>query len=115
MKISEFPQQIADKQLAVLSQEQKVRKLKDILQTFDREIECAVAFDAELKNESQRKSKKAELQADEEYQGTLLELQHAQDALVKLQIEADLLRSQFSVAKLEFRLSLAQLETSIAA
>lgn len=115
MQLSEFPQQIADKQLAVLNQEQKVRKLKDILQTFDREIECAVAFDTELKNESQRKSKKAELQADEEYQGTLLELQHAQEALTKLQIEAELLRNHFSVAKLEFKLNLVNLETSIAA
>lgn len=115
MDLHQLPQTIADIQRSMLAQEGEIRYIKATLTTFDREIEGAIAFDSELKNESQRKAKKAELQAEEDYQRLCYRLQRAQDALAVSQIDLELLRSRFSVLKLESRWAIAQLEAEAAA
>ena len=112
--LHEIPQTIAQIQRQALVQEGEIRYLKATLTTFDREIEGTIAFDAELKNESQRKAKKAELQSEEDYQALSIKLQRAQDGLIELQIELELLRSQLSILKLEMRGAIARLEAEAA-
>ncbi|MBE9178725.1 hypothetical protein IQ268_09145 [Oculatella sp. LEGE 06141] len=115
MQISDFPEAIARTQFQLLSQEQHLRKLQDALSQFNAEIEGAVAFDKTLTNEGQRKAKKAELMAVEDYQALLLEVQSAQDKRTEQQIQLDLLRNQFSVLKLNERRAIAELEAVAAA
>ncbi|NJR66777.1 MAG: hypothetical protein HC772_18045 [Leptolyngbyaceae cyanobacterium CRU_2_3] len=114
MLLDQYPQAIATLQRQQLKQEQQVRRFKAILVTLDRELDAAIAYDLELKNDTQRKARRAELQALEDYQGALLDLQNAQDRLIELEIDLTLLRSQFSVLKLEKRGAIAQLEAAIA-
>lgn len=110
MQLSDYPQAIRDAQFQLLAQEQKVRRLKDALNTFDREIEGAIAFDETLTNESKRKVRKAELMASEDYQGLLLDLRSAQDKQTELEIELEFLRSSFLMARLERREAIANME-----
>lgn len=113
MKLNEYPIQIANLQRQLLAQEQQVRRLKDTLATFDREIEGTIAFDPDLKNDAQRKAKRAELMATEDYQGLLLDLRSAQDTQAELEIDLEFLRSQFSVAKLEQREAIVSMELAV--
>jgi hypothetical protein len=114
VQLNQFPKAIAEAQTALLMQQQEVRRLKDALVTYDREIEGVVAFDNDLKNETQRKFKKAELQADESYQGLLLQVRQAEFLQTKFEIDLERLRSQFSVAKLEKREAIARMELQTA-
>lgn len=110
MQLNEYPLAIFNLQRQLLDQQKEVRRFKDLLVTFDREIDSQIAFDAELRNDTQRKVRKAELMASEDYQGLLIDLHQAQDKQTEMEIELEFLRSRFSVAKLERRESIATLE-----
>lgn len=114
MNITLYPQSIASLQRRLLSQQQAARRIKDALIAFDLEIEHSIAFDADLKNDSQRKAKKAELQASEDYQALLIDLRRVEDLQTETEIELQLMQNQFSVLKLEVRERIAKLEASAA-
>lgn len=113
MQLNQFPKAIAEVQVSLVPKQQNVRRLKAAIAAYDREIEGAVAFDSELKNETQRKFKKAELQTDEGYQSLLLELMEAEFTQTEAEIELELLRNSFSVAKLDRRWAIAQMELQV--
>ncbi|MBD3883845.1 hypothetical protein IFO70_18955 [Phormidium tenue FACHB-886] len=72
--LKEFPQRIASVRSQLLIQQQNHRRLSDILNSLDRDIDLTMASSSELKNEQQRKAAKAELQTDEKYQAALMEV-----------------------------------------
>jgi hypothetical protein len=115
MNLSDFPKAIADGERALLSQTQIVRSLKDTLELLDRRIDGIVATDPALTNEQLRRARKGELKNEKQYQVATLELRRAEEMQAALQIEVDYLKNQFSVAKLELRLRITELEAQAAA
>lgn len=114
MELSQFPQAIADAERLLLKTIQGVNSLKEVIEFFDREISYAIAFDPDLKNDTQRKVRRGEMQADQQYQDKLNALKRAEDMRAAQQIEADYLKNSFSVAKIEARERIAKLENLVA-
>jgi len=110
MQLNEYPEAIAQLERTQLQQIRQVRDLKNSLAEMDANIKYTVAFDLDLKNDRQRDAQTSELKASPGYQSLILELQEAQDRQVELEIELELLRNQFTVAKLEIRERIAQME-----
>lgn len=112
MQLKQYPNAIATQQTELLELRQTISQVKEAIADREIKIDWAIAFDAELKNETQRKVKRTELvRAD-------LELGHLQDRLAELdyeqakaEINLNLLLNQFSIAKLERRRTIAQMET----
>jgi hypothetical protein len=77
------------------------------------EIDTAIAFDTELRNDAQRKAKRMELMNTAEYRKAVAILQMAQDERAEIEIDLSLLRNQFSVLKLEKRDAIATRELQL--
>ena len=108
----DLPEAIANARCELLEQRRRVRHLESALASFSVEIEAQVAFDSEAKNDAQRKVKRAELMAAEDYQGLMLDLQCAKDEFEAIEIRIELLRNRFSVEKLEKREEIAEMEAA---
>lgn len=113
MKLIEYPAEIAEKQRQLLRSEQHIRRLQDILNRLTAEIDTAIAFDSDLKNDAQRKAKRLELMRTSDYRRAIANLQIAQDEQAELEIDLNLLRNQFSVLKLQLRETIAARELQI--
>ena len=113
MNLTEFPQAIAHLQTEVLKAEQAVRHWQLQADRIVGEIEHTIAFEKSLTNEAQRKAMRLELMQKTETQTAMETLQVAQDQKAERVIQLDLLRNQFSVAKLAERRHVAELEAGI--
>jgi hypothetical protein len=109
MKLTDYPQAIAEKQHKILAQDQTIRKAQAAINQLEIQIEKAFAF-GDFRNDSQRKAARAELLQDQDYQTALAQLQAEQDHRTLLQIELQRVQNQFSVAKLELRCAIARQE-----
>ena len=116
MKLSDYPTAIAKLQRQILELDQEIITLSESVSLFASLIDKAIAFDTSLKNEAQRKATKLERQQDDpDYYEASTALKEAKRKRDQLGIELDLLRSQFSVAKLEARSAIVHLEAQVAA
>lgn len=108
MNLAEYPQAIRDAALVINDLEFQINRLRLLNEQTEALVEASVAFDLDLKNDNQRKAKKAELLMENGgYQDNL-------DALIDLTkcksdvvAKLELLRSEFSCAKLNLRLLIA--------
>lgn len=110
MQLHDYPEAIATLQRSLLAQTQQIRELKTALGEMDAGIKYSVAFDTDLKNDRQREACIAELKSAAGYQALMGELQAAQDKQADLEIELEFVRNQFTLAKLEVRERIAQIE-----
>ncbi len=101
----------------IYSIEQDLRKakveltgLEDSLDLYKFEVEKAIADDATLKNDNQRKAKRLELQNKPDYSQMIANILKAKDKINHLEIELNLSNNRFSVAKLRSRHEIANLE-----
>jgi SUMO ligase MMS21 Smc5/6 complex component len=108
MELHEYPEAIASAQHLSLKQKQEIYSLQAELDHLSGQIDYAIAFDVELKNDLQRKAKRFELMNSDEYIQIDQALQAAKYKLAELEIEQQRLLNQFSVAKLEARQQIAQ-------
>jgi uncharacterized protein YxjI len=118
MKLTEYPTAIADLQKEMLKLDQKLRTLRESVAFCLNSIDRQIAFNQDLKNDSQRKAKRAELmETDGDYIEASLQLKNAEDIRAELEIDLQLLRNTFSLLKLERREAIAAMElhTSTAA
>lgn len=113
MKLIDYPIAIAEKQRQLLQTEQHIRRLQDIINRLAAEIDTAIAFDHELKNDAQRKAKRLELMSAPHYRRAAANLQITQDERAEIEIDLNLLRNQFSVLKLQFREAIAARELQV--
>jgi vacuolar-type H+-ATPase subunit D/Vma8 len=107
MKLIDYPAEIAEKQRQLLRIEQHIRRLQEIVNGLTAEIDTAIAFDSDLKNDAQRKAKRLELMSAAEYRKAVANLLMAQDERAEIEIDTNLLRNQFSVLKLQLREAIA--------
>jgi hypothetical protein len=113
MKLLEYPMAIAQKQRELLRADQHVRRLQEVLNHLTADIDTTIAFDAELRNDAQRKAKRLELMKSAEYRRAANNLLIAQDNRSEIDIDLALLRNQFSVLKLEMRDAIAVRELQV--
>ncbi|MBD1860102.1 MULTISPECIES: hypothetical protein [Trichocoleus] len=112
--ISQYPAAIAQAAQAVNELEHQIGEARQHIARLEGNADMVVAFETNLKNDNQRKARRFEvLQVNPEYQ-------HAMDALLRLSTEKsnalahlEYLRNEFSVAKLETRLAIAQQLTGL--
>jgi hypothetical protein len=116
MKLAEYPEAIARLQYQILDLDQRVISLAESVKVFEAEIDKQIAFDSTLKNDSQRKARRIELQqTDGDYYTASRQLLETKSKRDLLQIQLSLVQNQFSVLKLEKREAIAQVEATTAA
>ena len=87
MKLVDYPVAIAEKERQLLRTEQHLRRLQDIVNRLTAEIDTAIAFDSELRNDAQRKARWLELMGAANYRKAWTNLQLAQDDRVELELD----------------------------
>lgn len=116
MNLNEYPKAIADLRLELVKSSRKIQTLKESVAFCLNAIDRAIAFNSDLKNDSQRKAKRAELmETDGDYITAVTQLKAAEDVHAELEIELELLRNTFFVLKLDRREDIARQEAAIAA
>lgn len=111
LTLSEYPQAIAQLQRQMVQLETQIKSLKEIVGYSLNEIDRRIAFDDTLKNDAQRKAKRSQLlETDGDYISAAAQLRQQEIVRDNLAIELELMRSTFSVLKLERRAAIATLE-----
>ncbi|MBD2454185.1 hypothetical protein H6G80_08840 [Nostoc sp. FACHB-87] len=109
MQMNHYPSAIAQAAQRVNELDSQLMAVQQQINRFEGNADRAAAFDVDLKNDAQRKARRFEvLLLNHEYQ-------KAVDTQIQLTVEKanaiahlEYLRNQFSVAKLEARLAIAQ-------
>ena len=108
--LNQFPLNISKVETEILNINCTVTIHKEQLSFMDAEIEIAIASSEELKNEQQRKAERIKLKQLPDYLQTKSALTKVTERRDKALIQLNLLRNQFSVAKLEARAAIINLE-----
>ncbi|HEY9645416.1 MAG TPA: hypothetical protein V6C88_03550 [Chroococcidiopsis sp.] len=88
MQLAQYPAKIAAAQRKLLDQKKRRSELHDALDQISREIEAEIAFDESLKNDSQRKSARIELQSEAPYQAAVKRVKRVDRAIARLEAKA---------------------------
>jgi len=110
MQLEAYPTSIASSETILLGLKQQLQAQQDELDILTHQIESEIAFDANLKNDAQRKARRFELMQSEQYVKSATELRNLQTAIAIAEIDTRSLLNQFTIAKLQFRHEIAQLE-----
>lgn len=109
MKLDEYPQAIYTAQQQLNSINAAIADLTDDKLTAESVVDLDIQFDPTLKNEAQRKAKAWEvLSSKQRYSECLHQIRSLKREQAEAAATLDRLRNQFSVAKLELRMAIAQ-------
>ena len=114
LTLAEFPDAIAEFERRLNLQNRQISTLLAAIVEIEGEVDGKIAFDANLKNDAQRKAKRTELLAESFYQKCLADCEEAQDRRREVEIDLERLQNLFTIAKLQMRHETAQLEQAIA-
>ncbi|MFN7377773.1 MAG: hypothetical protein ACK5UB_08775 [Pseudanabaena sp.] len=115
MKLSNFPHAIATAQQKLLNLGKDLTIVRNQLLLEENSIDQAIAFSSDFKNDSQRKTAKAQmLQESALYQSLTQNLADLTDKYNRVDINLQLVKNNFTVAKLEMRERIAKMETLVA-
>lgn len=110
MQLAKFPAAIATLELQVLAMSKEIESLTNQIKNIEGEVDSQVGNNPELKNDTQRKGAKTEiLQAHKGYKQLQQSLNIQQGERQEKQIELTKIINQFTVARLEMQLQIAQL------
>lgn len=109
IQLSHYPSAIAQAAQRVNEIDSQLMAVYQQINRFEGNADRVAAFEADLKNDSQRKSRRFEvLLTNQEYQKAMdMQMRLTSDKANAL-AQLEYLRNQFSVAKLEARLAIAQ-------
>jgi len=114
MKLSNFPHAIATAQQKLLNLGKDLTIVRNQLLLEENSIDQAIAFSSDFKNDSQRKTAKAQmLQVSALYQSLAHKLAGLTVKSNRVNINLQLVKNNFTVAKLEMRERIAKLETLV--
>jgi len=109
LSLSQYPGAIAQAAQAVNEMEYQIAEVRQHIAKLEGNADMVVAFETALKNENQRKARRFEvLQVNHEYQRALDALNRLSTEKANALARLEHLRNEFSVAKLEARLTIAQ-------
>jgi hypothetical protein len=115
MKLSNFPHAIATASYKLLNLGKDIASARNALLLEENSIDQAIAFSSDFKNDSQRKTAKAQmLQESALYQSLTQNLADLTDKYNRVDINLQLVKNNFTVAKLEMRERIAKMETLVA-
>lgn len=115
MQLHEYPQAIALKECELLTAELVVKGRQTTLSRITAVIDAEIARDETLKNDNQRKARRVLLLSEPNAEDAVNALELAETQKKEIEIEANQLRSELSVAKLYERRAIAEMEMRIAA
>ncbi len=108
LSLDEYPHAIAKVRAVIARCNQRIAQLEATIDRRKARFDLAVAEDSSLRNDTQRRAAWKEYAfADDEYQVWLKRLRHQQQVRTQNEIKLELLRSSFSVAKLQVRKAIA--------
>lgn len=109
MHLSHYPGAIAEAAQRVNELDSEIMAVQQLLNRVEGNAERVSAFDMDLKNDAQRRSRRFEvLLTDREYQTATNTLMRLTAEKANALAHLEYLRNQFSVAKLETRRAIAQ-------
>jgi hypothetical protein len=110
-ELAQYPEQIAQLQKDILRKDQQIRAVENQIEPMILEAEKTAYFDIELKNESQRKVRRAEILETSAYLEAKQTFEQLKDERAELLIRLEHARNRFSVAKLQMSAYIASLES----
>jgi flagellar biosynthesis chaperone FliJ len=109
LRLDQYPSAIAQAAHHVNELEQHLGEIRQHIARLEGNADMVVAFETALKNDNQRKARRFEvLQVNQEYQRAIDALNRATTEKANALAYLEQLRNEFSVAKLDLRLSIAQ-------
>jgi hypothetical protein len=109
-ELGQYPDQIAQLQKNILRKDQQIQAVERDIEPMTLEAEKIAYFDPELKNESQRKIRRAEILDTAAYLEAQQTFEQLKSERAELVIELERVRNHFSVGKLRLREQIASLE-----
>lgn len=114
LSLSQYPSAIAQAAQAVNEMEYQIAEARQHLARLEGNADMVVAFETALKNDNQRKARRFEvLQVNQEYQRAIDVINKLTTEKANALARLEHLRNEFSVAKLETRLAIAQKLTGL--
>ena len=106
-----YPESIYEQELRVMEAMTKKQQAKSDIDFYLLGVEDEIAKNPELKNESRRKAAKSQFLIDSEIYQELTEKLEKCDRDYRIaQLELDKIKNEFSVAKIEARITVSSLE-----
>lgn len=106
--LADYPDAIAEVRAAIARVDQRLFDLESQIERREANFERCVAEDTNLRNDTQRRAALKEYRySDFEYQGWRSLAQNLREQRTQHEIKLELLRSAFSVAKLQARQAIA--------
>lgn len=110
MQLNAYPTAIAAAAQSLADLEGKFQACKQAIELAESDADLSVAFDQDLKNDNQRRARKAEiLKHDSRYQEMIRDLLLLANDRTDALNDLERLRNQFAVAKIESRMQIAQM------
>lgn len=110
MKLEEYPLAIKNLSMHLLSANKRVYQAQMELDALLADLEASIAFDDQLRNDAQRKAKRAELMVAEPIIGLANEVRDAKANAAAVEIELNFIRDKFKILMLEKRESIVSME-----
>lgn len=112
IKLEKYPIQIAELSKELVRVQNQQRRLSETLALIDNQIDRAIAFDTDLRNDSQRKAKSKELREESSQRAELsAQLQELGDRIRLLEIDIEYYRNEYRLRVLLLRQEVARLES----
>lgn len=114
LSLGQYPSAIAQAAQAVNEMDYQIAEVRQHIARLEGNADMVVAFETGLKNDNQRKARRFEvLQVNQEYQRGLDALNRLTTEKANAIARLEHLRNEFSVAKLETRLTIAHQLTGL--
>lgn len=114
LSLSQYPSAIAQAAQAANEMDYQIAEVRQHIARLEGNADMVVAFETGLKNDNQRKARRFEvLQVNQEYQRAIDALNRLTTEKANALARLERLRNEFSVAKLEARLTIAQQLTGL--
>lgn len=115
MNLSTFPHAIATAQQKLLNLGKNLTIIRNALLLEENSIDQTIAFSSDFKNDSQRKTAKAQMLNESNlYQSMSKQLADLTEQYSRADINLQLVKNNFTVAKLETRERIVKMETLVA-
>ncbi|HEY9877920.1 MAG TPA: hypothetical protein V6D29_05655 [Leptolyngbyaceae cyanobacterium] len=110
--LSDYPHAIARVRTAIARLDREIAELEHAIELIEVKLDTWIANASDLKNDAQRRAKRGELRINDINLNVKQDLlQTAKEKRTKEEIKLELLRSMFSVAKLQARYEIAAIAT----
>ena len=110
LTLNDYPHEIAKLRTAIARLDRQIASMEYAIARIDLTIENTVASNRELKNDTQRRAKRGELRGlHPELRSYQDQLTRAREKRTRKEIQLEMVRNAFSVAKLKLRHEIASM------